>query len=69
VLVFFFDEAHLLFSNASKGLVENIEQVVRLIRSKGVGGVFRHQSPADLPETVLGQLATGCSTPCARIPQ
>jgi len=55
-MVFFFDEAHLLFSNASRVLVEKIEQVVRLIRSKGVGVYFITQSPADLPENVLGQL-------------
>jgi DNA helicase HerA-like ATPase len=55
-LVFFFDEAHLLFDNASAGLQEKIEQVVRLIRSKGVGVYFITQSPLDLPESVLGQL-------------
>jgi DNA helicase HerA-like ATPase len=55
-LVFFFDEAHLLFNGASKLLVEKIEQVVRLIRSKGVGIYFISQSPADIPDTVLGQL-------------
>src|SRR5690606_24884805 len=55
-LVFFFEEAHLLFSGASKLLVEKIEQVVRLIRSKGVGIYFVTQSPADIPDTVLGQL-------------
>ncbi|MDO6454978.1 DUF853 family protein [Neptunomonas phycophila] len=55
-MVFFFDEAHLLFSNASRVLVEKIEQVVRLIRSKGVGVYFITQSPADLPDNVLGQL-------------
>ena len=55
-LVFFFDEAHLLFDDAPKILVEKIEQVVRLIRSKGVGVYFITQSPLDLPETVLGQL-------------
>lgn len=55
-LVFFFDEAHLLFSNASKLLIEKIEQVVRLIRSKGVGIYFISQSPADIPDSVLGQL-------------
>ena len=55
-LVFFFDEAHLLFDNANATLVEKIEQVVRLIRSKGVGVYFVTQSPSDLPETVLGQL-------------
>ena len=55
-LVFFFDEAHLLFNDAPKALVEKIEQVVRLIRSKGVGIYFITQNPLDLPETVLGQL-------------
>lgn len=55
-LVFFFDEAHLLFDNAPKALVEKIEQVVRLIRSKGVGVYFVSQSPLDIPEDVLGQL-------------
>jgi uncharacterized protein len=56
VLVFFFDEAHLLFADAPAPLVDKIEQVVRLIRSKGVGVYFVTQSPADVPETVLGQL-------------
>ena len=55
-LVFFFDEAHLLFDNAPKTLLNAIEQVVRLIRSKGVGIYFVTQNPADVPETVLGQL-------------
>ena len=55
-LVFFFDEAHLLFNNAPKALIEKIEQVVRLIRSKGVGVYFISQSPLDIPEDVLGQL-------------
>ncbi len=55
-LVFFFDEAHLLFADVSKTLKEKIEQVVRLIRSKGVGIYFVTQNPIDLPETVLGQL-------------
>ncbi len=55
-LVFFFDEAHLLFDNAPKALIEKIEQVVRLIRSKGVGVYFISQSPLDIPEDVLGQL-------------
>jgi DNA helicase HerA-like ATPase len=55
-LVFFFDEAHLLFDNAPKVLTEKIEQVVRLIRSKGVGVYFVSQNPLDIPETVLGQL-------------
>jgi DNA helicase HerA-like ATPase len=55
-LVFFFDEAHLLFTDAPQPLIEKIEQVVRLIRSKGVGVYFVTQSPADVPDTVLGQL-------------
>ncbi|MDU1904968.1 MAG: helicase HerA-like domain-containing protein [Dysgonomonas sp.] len=55
-LVFFFDEAHLLFNDAPKALVEKVEQVVRLIRSKGVGIYFVTQSPADIPDTVLAQL-------------
>lgn len=54
--VFFFDEAHLLFNDAPKALVQKIEQVVRLIRSKGVGIYFITQSPSDLPDTVLAQL-------------
>jgi DNA helicase HerA-like ATPase len=56
VLVFFFDEAHLLFKDAPKPLLEKIEQVVRLIRSKGVGVYFVTQSPGDIPDSVLGQL-------------
>jgi len=55
-LVFFFDEAHLLFKEAPKALLEKIEQVVRLIRSKGVGVYFVTQNPLDIPESVLGQL-------------
>ena len=55
-LVFFFDEAHLLFDDAPKGLVDKIEQVVRLIRSKGVGVYFVTQNPLDVPDDVLGQL-------------
>ncbi len=55
-LVFFFDEAHLLFNDAPRALLEKIEQVVRLIRSKGVGVFFVTQNPRDLPDTVLGQL-------------
>ncbi|WP_370306155.1 helicase HerA-like domain-containing protein [Sinimarinibacterium flocculans] len=55
-LVFFFDEAHLLFKDAPKALVDKVEQVVRLIRSKGVGIYFVTQSPLDLPDAVLGQL-------------
>src|SRR5215213_1208899 len=56
-LVFFFDEAHLLFNDAPSSLVEKIEQVVRLIRSKGVGVYFVTQSPADIPDKVLAQLS------------
>ncbi|MEJ7622604.1 MAG: helicase HerA-like domain-containing protein [Pyrinomonadaceae bacterium] len=56
-LVFFFDEAHLLFSDAPTALVEKVEQVVRLIRSKGVGVYFVTQNPADIPEKVLAQLS------------
>ncbi len=55
-LVFFFDEAHLLFDDAPKALIDKIEQVVRLIRSKGVGVFFVSQNPADIPEAVAGQL-------------
>jgi DNA helicase HerA-like ATPase len=55
-LVFFFDEAHLLFDDAPEALLQKIEQVVRLIRSKGVGVYFVTQNPLDVPETVLGQL-------------
>jgi hypothetical protein len=55
-LVFFFDEAHLLFEEAPKALVEKVEQVVRLIRSKGVGVYFISQNPLDIPDEVLGQL-------------
>ncbi len=55
-LVFFFDEAHLLFDNAPKALQEKIEQVARLIRSKGVGVYFVSQNPLDIPDEVLGQL-------------
>jgi len=55
-LVFFFDEAHMLFTDTSKALLEKIEQVIRLIRSKGVGIYFITQSPTDIPENILGQL-------------
>ena len=55
-LVFFFDEAHLLFNDAPPALLDRIEQVVRLIRSKGVGVYFVTQNPLDIPDTVLGQL-------------
>ncbi|MCR5407515.1 MAG: DUF853 domain-containing protein [Bacteroidales bacterium] len=55
-LVFFFDEAHMLFDGTSKALIDKIEQVIRLIRSKGVGIYFITQSPTDIPENILGQL-------------
>jgi len=55
-LVFFFDEAHLLFSDAPKPLIDAVERVVRLIRSKGVGVYFATQNPLDVPQTILGQL-------------
>ena len=54
--MFFFDEAHLLFDDAPKALLDRIEQVVRLIRSKGVGVFFVTQNPLDIPDAVLGQL-------------
>lgn len=57
-LVFFFDEAHLLFSDAPKELVQQVERLVRLVRSKGVGVYFVTQSPADIPDTVLAQLGS-----------
>jgi len=56
-LVFFFDEAHLLFKDSPKAMVDKIEQVVRLIRSKGVGVYFISQNPMDIPDAVLGQLS------------
>ena len=56
-MVFFFDEAHLLFSNTSRQLMEKIEQIIKLIRSKGVGIFFITQSPSDLPDSVLAQLS------------
>ena len=56
-MVFFFDEAHLLFKNASKSLLEKIEQVVKLIRSKGVSIFFITQSPGDIPNGVMSQLS------------
>ena len=64
-LVFFFDEAHLLFDDAPKALLEKIEQVVRLIRSKGVGVYFVTQNPLDVPELCWASWATASSTPCA----
>ena len=57
-IAFFFDEAHLLFNDAPKALIEKVEQVVRLIRSKGVSVWFITQNPADVPESVLGQLGS-----------
>jgi type IV secretory pathway VirB4 component len=64
--VFFFDEAHLLFNDAPKALVEKIEQVVRLIRSKGVGVYFVTQNPLDMCRTrCSASWATACSTRCA----
>ena len=66
-LVFFFDEAHLLFDDASKALLDQVEQVVRLIRSKGVGIFFVTQSPKDVPgDDARPARATACSTRCAR---
>ena len=55
-MVFFFDEAHLLFDSASKSLLTKIEQVVKLLRSKGVGIYFITQNPKDIPDGVLSQL-------------
>ena len=55
-LVFFFDEAHLLFKDASKAFLEQVEQVVRLVRSKGVGIFFVTQNPKDVPANILAQL-------------
>jgi len=57
-LVFFFDEAHLLFNDAPRALIDTVERVVRLIRSKGVGVYFITQNPADMPESVLAQLGS-----------
>jgi DNA double-strand break repair helicase HerA and related ATPase len=80
-LVFFFDEAHLLFADASKALLEQVEQTVKLIRSKGVGVFFCTQLPTDVPNDVLSQLGARiqhalraftpmtrrrCPRPCAR---
>ena len=56
-LVFFFDEAHLLFDDAPKALIDKVEQVVKLVRSKGVGVYFVTQNPIDIPDAVLAQLA------------
>jgi DNA helicase HerA-like ATPase len=55
-LVFFFDEAHLLFRDASKAFLEHVEQVVRLVRSKGIGIFFVTQTPRDVPDAILAQL-------------
>ena len=55
-LVFFFDEAHMLFEDTTKALGDKIEQVIRLIRSKGVGIFFISQLPTDIPDIILGQL-------------
>jgi hypothetical protein len=66
-LVFFFDEAHLLFTDAPKSLLDKIEQVVRLIRSKGVGVYFVTQNPLDVPETVLGPARQSCPACAARV--
>ena len=68
-LVFFFDEAHLLFADAPKILVQKIEQVVKLIRSKGVGIYFVTQSPSDIPDSVLAQLSNRYSMPSGRTPR
>ena len=54
--MFFFDEAHLLFKDAPAALVERVELVVRLVRSKGVGVLLRDQNPLDIPDSVLAQL-------------
>jgi hypothetical protein len=68
-LVFFFDEAHLLFNEAPKVLVERIELVVRLVRSKGVGVYFVTQNPLDIPTPCWPSWATACSTRCAPSPR
>ena len=69
-LVFFFDEAHLLFTDASKAFRERIEQTVKLIRSKGVGVFFCTQLPTDIPnDGALASSAPGSSTRCARSPR
>ena len=66
-LVFFFDEAHLLFDYAPKSLVDKVEQVARLIRSKGVGVYFVTQNPADVPEDIFGPIGQSCATCPARL--
>ncbi len=68
-LVFFFDEAHLLFSDTSKAFLDQIEQTVKLIRSRGVGVFFCTQLPTDVPNAVLSQLGPACSTRCGRSPR
>ncbi len=68
-LVFFFDEAHLLFNEAPKALLTAVEQVVRLIRSKGVGVYFVTQNPLDIPRRCWPSSATACSTRCAPSPR
>ncbi len=68
-LVFFFDEAHLLFNDASTEFLDSIEQTVRLIRSKGVGIFFVTQSPKDVPAAFWLNWVIACSTPCARSPR
>ena len=65
-LVFFFDEAHLLFDDASDAFLDQIAQTVRLIRSKGVGVFFVTQSPTDVPDDVLAQLGSRDPAPAAR---
>ena len=67
-LVFFFDEAHLLFNDAPAALLEKVEQVVRLIRSKGVGVFFVTQNPLDIPDKVLGQLGNRVQHSCSSLP-
>ena len=64
-MIFFFDEAHLLSPTARRHFVQKIVQVVKLIRSKGVGVYFISQSPSDIPNDVLAQLSNACSTRCA----
>ena len=66
-LVFFFDEAHLLFKDASKAFLEQVEQVVRLVRSKGVGIFFVTQSPKDVPATILGPARQPGAARAARV--
>ena len=65
-LCFFFDEAHLLFDDASEALLDEVERTARLIRSKGVGVYFVTHAPIDVPSPILAQLGNRCSTRCAR---